>query len=128
MVFVLKITKGLLERLTNDLLSVAKMGVTNRSRYVILVKDDDLILVPNKGLRGLTPFVPEKQTELLIENLQLALTTRTLGKYRVVFYKELELLLNTKMLVAEKRKKKAKREKERVVNMLNKYSRNKKGV
>lgn len=126
--FVLKITKGLLERLTNDLLSVAKMGVTNRSRYVILVKDDDLILVPNKGLRGLTPFVPEKQTELLIENLQLALTTRTLGKYRVVFYKELELLLNTKMLVAEKRKKKAKREKERVVNMLNKYSRNKKGV
>lgn len=123
----MKITKVRLEKLTNDLLLVAKMGVTKRSRYVILLKDDDLLLVPNKGLKGLLPFVPEKQTELLIENLQLALTTRTLGKYREVFYKELESLLTTKMLVVEKRKKKAKREKERVVNMLNKYSRNKKG-
>lgn len=123
----MKITKVRLEKLTNDLLLVAKMGVTKRSRYVILLKDDDLLLVPNKGLKGLLPFVPEKQTELLIENLQLALTTRTLGKYREVFYKELESLLTKKMLVVEKRKKKAKREKERVVNMLNKYSRNKKG-
>lgn len=123
----MKITKVRLEKLTNDLLLVAKMGVTKRSRYVILLKDDDLLLVPNKGLKGLLPFVPEKQTELLIENLQLALTTRTLGKHREVFYKELESLLTTKMLVVDKRKKKAKREKERVVNMLNKYSRNKKG-
>lgn len=124
----MKITKIRLEKLTNDLLLVAKMGVANRSRYVILLKDDDLLLVPNKGLKGLLPFVPEKQTELLIENLQLALTTRTLGKYREIFYKELESLLTTKMLVAEKRKKRAYREKERVVKMMNKYSRNKRGV
>lgn len=117
-----------LEKLTNDLLLVANLVVTNRARYVILLKDDDLLLVPNKDLKGLLPFVPEKQTELLIENLQLALTTRTLGKYREVFYKELESLLTTKLLVAEKRKKRAYREKERVVKMMNKYSRNKRGV
>lgn len=103
------------------------MIVTNRSRYVILLKDDVLLLVPNKGLKGLLPFVPKKQTELLIGNLQLALTTRTLGKYREVFYKELESLLTTKMLVDEKRRVHQNKETEKITKMLNKYSRTKRG-
>lgn len=121
----MKLTKVMLESLTNDMKVLAKQGVVNRPKYVIVLTENGVKLVSKKESSTLKILLSEKQTEALIEMLHLAIITRTLGTYKTSIYNDLEILLTKSILLEEKREARNKKGKERVVKMLNKYSRNK---
>ena len=121
----MKVTKVMLESITNDMKVLAKQGVVNRPKYVVVLTEQGLKLVPKKESSTLKILLTEKQTESFIERFNSAIITRTLGKYKESINNELEILLTKSMLLEEKREARNKKGKERVVKMLNKYSRNK---
>lgn len=121
----MKVTKVMLESITNDMKVLAKQGVVNRPKYVVVLNEQGLKLVPKKESSTLKILLTENQTESFIERFNSAIITRTLGKYKESINNELEILLTKSMLLEEKREARNKKGKERVVKMLNKYSRNK---